>query len=150
MEEIVTELLPRKVTLQSPDDADGAIPELLAFWEYLKREYRLPQADPVLRFLREVQPRFKELMDDPQKFGLAKSILMMGQSAGFDMTNEESANAFIAFYKHRSGRSAAGEAGLSEGERRPAHPSGSQRRHAKSRRKAAKTSRKQGRKKRQA
>ena len=39
VEEIVTELFPRKVSLLSPDDADDAIPELTAFWRYLERVY---------------------------------------------------------------------------------------------------------------
>ncbi len=154
VEEIVTELLPRKVSLQSPDDADGAIPELLAFWEYLKREYRLPEADPVLRLLREVQPRFKGLMNDPKKFGMAKSIMMMGQSAGFDMTDEKEANAFIASYNAAiAGEIAAGETDLLDLAAGLPQPSGSHRRQAKNRRKAtkasrAKASRKKGRKKR--
>ena len=34
--EIVTELFPNKITLSSPEDADDAIPELLAFWQFLR------------------------------------------------------------------------------------------------------------------
>jgi hypothetical protein len=149
VEEIVTELMPRKVSLRSPEEAEAAIPELLAFWEYLKREYRLPAAEAVLRLLRDIQPRFKGLMNDPKKFGMAKSLLMMGQSAGFDMTDQEQANAFIALYNASLAAKVAGEEenppNLAAW---PPHPSGSHRRQAKSRRKNAKASRKKGRKKR--
>ncbi len=43
---VVTELFPRKISLLSPEQANNAIPELVAFWEYLKREYQLPAPMP--------------------------------------------------------------------------------------------------------
>jgi len=98
VEEIVTELFPRKISLSSPDGADAAIPELTLFWEYLGREYLLPQADSVLRFLERIEPQFKGLMNDPARFGMAKSFFMMGQSAGFDMTNKEDTDSFVKLY----------------------------------------------------
>jgi hypothetical protein len=98
VEEIVTELFPRKVSMSSPDDADTILPELVVFWEYLEREYKLPNAKLVLRFLHEIEPEFKETMNDPSKFGMAKSLFMMGQSAGFDMTKKEDSDAFITMY----------------------------------------------------
>jgi hypothetical protein len=98
VEEIVTELLPRKISMSSPDDADKVVPELVAFWEYLKREYNLSNAKSVLRFLREIEPGFKKMMNDSSKFGMAKSLMMMGQSAGFDMTKKEDSDAFISMY----------------------------------------------------
>ena len=98
VEEIVTELFPRKISLSSPEDADGAIPELIFFWEFLMREYKLSQADSVVRFLQKIQPEFKGMMNDPEKFGMAKSLFMMGQSAGFDMTKQEDMDAFVNLY----------------------------------------------------
>lgn len=96
--EVVTDLFPRKVSTLSPEDADDAIPELTAFWEYLKREFHLAQADDVLKLLREVEPEFKRAMNDPANFGMAKSFFTMGQAAGFDMTSEEGMHAFAAAY----------------------------------------------------
>ena len=96
--QVVTGLFPRKISLDSPDDADDAIPELVAFWEYLKREFHLAQADAVLKFLRGVAPRFTEMMNDPSNFGMAKSFFMMGRVSGFDMTSEEGAAAFMQAY----------------------------------------------------
>lgn len=98
VEEVVTELFPRKVSTFSPDDADHTIPELIAFWEYLKREYNLRNADPILKFLRQVQPKFKAIMNNPANFGMAKSFFMQGQAAGFDMTSEEGNQAFMTAY----------------------------------------------------
>jgi len=95
---VVTELFPRKISLQAPEDADHAIPELLAFWEYLKRAFRLRQADAVLKFLRQVAPEFPEMMNDPSNFGMAKSFFTMGRAAGFDMTSEQGTAAFMHAY----------------------------------------------------
>lgn len=98
VEEIVTELFPRKITLLSPQDADGAIEELVALWQYLKREYGLERAEAILEFLQRVAPDFVGLMNDPARFGMAKSFLMMGQAAGFDMTEEKDIDTFIHLY----------------------------------------------------
>jgi hypothetical protein len=98
---VVTELFPRKISLQSPEQADDAIPELVAFWRYLKREFHLPQADAVLGFLREAEPDFPGMMNDPSNFGMAKSFFTMGQAAGFDMTTREGLDAFMVAFNTR-------------------------------------------------
>ena len=103
---VVTELFPRKISLHSPEQADDAIPELLAFWKYLKREFHLPQSDAVLEFLREVEPDFPGMMNDPSNFGMAKSFFTMGQAAGFDMTTQEGMNAFMLAFNARPARPA--------------------------------------------
>jgi hypothetical protein len=98
VEEIVSEYFPRKISLRSPEDADSAIPELLAFWEFLGREFALETAQPSLRCLRGIQASFRAIMNDSSKFGMAKSFYMMGQPAGFDMTSRDGMNAFAAHY----------------------------------------------------
>lgn len=94
VEVILTELFPRKVSLMTPEDANSTIPELLAFWQYLKRQYKHRHADQILKFLQKLQPKFKGIMNDSSKFGMAKSILMAGVEAGFDMTSPEGLKAF--------------------------------------------------------
>lgn len=101
VEELVTEVFPRKISLASPDDADDAIPELVAFWEYLKREHHLFQADAVLKFLRRIEPEFKGMMNDPARFGMAKSFFMAGRQAGYDMTDQEESQKFMMEYNAR-------------------------------------------------
>lgn len=98
VEEIITDLFARKISLVADNDGNDAIPELVAFWQYLKREYKLPDADAILKFLHQIEPRFKNIMNDPSKFGMAKSFMMMGQEAGFDMTSEEDINKFMLYY----------------------------------------------------
>jgi hypothetical protein len=100
-EELLSAVFPRKISLSAPDEADVAIPELKAFWRYLQREYKLGQADAILALLDEVGPNFRRWMNDPSKFGMAKSLFMGGQAAGFDMTNEAEAGKFFAAYNAR-------------------------------------------------
>src|SRR5262245_40936202 len=99
VEELLTDVFPRKVSLKAPEDADDALPALIAFWDYLKREYKLANADAILRYLRSVKPeQFRKWMNDPSRFGIAKSFFMMGQKAGFDMMDEKESNAFVNLY----------------------------------------------------
>ena len=98
VETVVGELFPRKISLRSPEQADDAIPELIAFWKYLKREFHLPCADAVLAFLREVERDFPETMNDPANFGMAKSFFAMGQAAGFDMNTRDGLDAFMGAF----------------------------------------------------
>lgn len=161
VEIIVTELFPRKISLFSAEDADDAIPELIAFWQFLKREYKQSNADKVLKFLHQIAPMFKEMMMDTSNFGMAKSFFMMGQSAGYDMTDETDSQRFMAEYNARiMAQGPQGSSGLSlpspEGFFDPfgGQQHGSSKRrgssHAKKKkvRKAAKASRKKNRKKR--
>ena len=98
VEMIVTGLFPRKISLLSAEDAEDAMPELVAFWQFLKREYKQSNADRILKFLHQIEPMFKEMMMDTSNFGMAKSFLMMGQSAGYDMTDETDSQRFITEY----------------------------------------------------
>ena len=98
VEELVTEIFPRKISLTSPEEADDAIPELVAFWEYLKREYHLFQADAVLKFLHRIEPEFKGMMNDPSRAGMAKSFFMAGRQAGIDMSDKDEVEKFMMQY----------------------------------------------------
>lgn len=97
-EELLAEIFPRKISLNAAKEADVAIPELKAFWQYLRREHKLTQADAILALLEDVAPNFRRWMNDPSKFGMAKSFFMAGQAAGFDMTNEGDVERFMAAY----------------------------------------------------
>lgn len=90
---------PRKVSVLSPDDVDDVIPELIAFWTYLHREYDLPNAKTVLTFLNQLDPKeFKAEMNNPANFGMARAFLQSGVEAGFDMTTQEGIQAFQQEY----------------------------------------------------
>lgn len=99
VDELLTDIFPRKISLHSPDDADDAIPELISFWQFLLREYQLPNAEAILIFLQSLdRKKFKKEMNNPENFGMAKSFLMMGQSAGYDMTNQKDMDRFKHAY----------------------------------------------------
>lgn len=97
-EELLEEIFPRKVSVLSPDEANYTIPELIAFWQYLRREFELPNADAILSYLQKLEPGYKEILNDPRRFGMAKTFVMKGQSMGFDMTNEEEVSQFMHLY----------------------------------------------------
>lgn len=102
LEELLTEIFPRKISLSAPEDADDGLPAIIAFWEYLKREYQLSNAENILRYLRAVKPAdFKKWMNDPSRFGMAKSFFSMAQSEGLDLSNEEDLKTFTALYNLR-------------------------------------------------
>lgn len=96
--EIITDLFPRKISLSSPEDADDAIPELLAFWQFLGSKYKLSNTDIIIDYLTEIEPEFNAIMNDSSKFGMAKSFMTMGQKAGFDMTDQDQMNEFMQIY----------------------------------------------------
>ena len=111
---VLESLFPRKISLFSPEDADDAIPELIAFWQFLKRQYQLSNADAILEYLHEIEPNFRDIMNDTSKFGMAKSFFMMGQKAGFDMSTQEGLNQFTLHYNAKGAPQLAAEAGERE------------------------------------
>ena len=96
--EILTDIFPRKISVQSPNDADNTVPELMAFWEFLGRAYNLKNAKLILVFLENLKADFHTVMNDSAKFGMAKSFVTMAKSAGFDTTKQEDMDAFINVY----------------------------------------------------
>ena len=98
VETIIEDLFPRKLTLLSPEEGENAIPELLAFWQFLKREFKLRNGTSIIKYLRDIEPEFKEIMEDSSKFGFAKSFVTLGHKAGFDMSTEEGLKQFQEIY----------------------------------------------------
>jgi hypothetical protein len=98
MREILYETFARKLsTLEF--DATEAIRELRAFWNFLKREFNLKNADACLKVLDDKAiDKFDKAMNDPSNFGIAKSMFMMGKARGFDMTTEEGINKWMTTY----------------------------------------------------
>jgi hypothetical protein len=95
---ILEDLFPRKISLMQPEDADDVIPELIAFWKFIKREYKFKNADAILKYLEKVRSKYPTIMNDSSRFGMAKSFMTAGLEAGFDMTTEEGLKAFQLHY----------------------------------------------------
>ena len=95
---LIEHTLPRKVSIFDPADASDAIPELLAFWRFLQRQYNLRSASAIVKYLESIAPQFPSMMVDPSRGGIAKTFLIMGHQAGFDMTTDEGIQAFQQHY----------------------------------------------------
>ena len=98
LEEVVYDLFPRKVIAERGDGAE-IIQELWAFWHFLQRVYQLPQAKQMLaRLTPQAARRLERKMQEPANFGMAKSFIMMGKEAGFDMESPEGMQAWVEVY----------------------------------------------------
>lgn len=101
VEVILQQLFPSKISLAEPDDANSVVPELIAFWEFVQREYKQRHSSKILTFLRKIAPTFAATMNDPRNFGIAKTFFMSGQASGFDMTTPEGLAAYQEQYNQQ-------------------------------------------------
>jgi hypothetical protein len=98
LEEVLYDLFPRKVITERGDGAE-IIQELRAFWHFLERVYQLPQAKQLLAHLtRQAARRLERALQEPANFGMAKSFVLMGKEAGFDMESPEGMRAWVEAY----------------------------------------------------
>lgn len=98
---VMENILPRKLTLLEPSEAEDAIPELVAFWTFLKQEYKLRSAGAIAKYLTSIQDKFAGWMFDPARGGIAKNFMMQGMQAGYDMSSQADVEAFQAEYNQR-------------------------------------------------
>ena len=96
--QMMESLLPRKITVMEAAEAEEAVPELVAFWSFLSREYQLPDADKIVQYLQSIRGKFGEWMVDPERGGMAKNFILSGMKAGYDMTSEAGLTAYQAAY----------------------------------------------------
>jgi hypothetical protein len=96
--EVLFQLFPRKVSVE-PETAPIIIAELRAFWAFVHRQYGLKSAERILATLDAgAEVRLRKELADPSNFGMAKSFVMGGMNAGFDMTTQEGLEAFTNAY----------------------------------------------------
>jgi len=95
--ELLLELFPRKVNI---DDSErgSVIEQLTAFWRFVDRVHDVELASKIADTIESMTGEFRDVMNDPSTFGMAKSFVTAGQEAGFDMTNQEGLNAFMLAY----------------------------------------------------
>jgi hypothetical protein len=92
---VLFEIIPRKVSVD-PSSASAIIEDCRAFYRFLKHAFGLEQADECLRVLGpSAVKRLEQALADPRNFGMAKSILMAGQEAGFDIHSKEGIEAWM-------------------------------------------------------
>lgn len=97
-DEVLFELFPRKVSAE-PERAGEIFKELRAFWAFVGRQYGLANAERIRAGMDDrAAKRFEKEFADPANFGMAKSMVMSGMKAGFDMTTPEGCEAFRQAY----------------------------------------------------
>jgi hypothetical protein len=95
LRELVFEIIPRKVSIEA-SAAPGIIEELRAFYAFLKRELGLPQAGACLRVLAgDAVKKLEAALSNTGNFGMAKSLIVAGQDAGFDMSTQQGIDAWM-------------------------------------------------------
>ena len=98
MKTMMEDLLPRKVALANKSEAEDAVPELVAFWSFLEREYNFKNAKGIINYLLSINDKFPDWMFDPARGGIAKNFFLSGIEAGFDMSSQEGMNTFKEIY----------------------------------------------------
>lgn len=98
---LMQQILPRKLVLMDATEADDAIPELMAFWEFLQNDYKLRSAGAIRKYLRSIKSEFRHWMGDESRGGFVKQFAMQGMAAGFDMTTQEGIEAFQDIYNQQ-------------------------------------------------
>lgn len=92
LEEILTELFPRKVTADVANVA-LVVPTLRAFFEWLEQAGLLdPAGDPLPALhaeLDRIEPQLLVLMTDESRYGMAKSMCSSMLADGVDIQNED-------------------------------------------------------------
>ncbi|MEQ8790891.1 MAG: SEC-C metal-binding domain-containing protein [Pirellulaceae bacterium] len=99
VQEFLLEHVPRKVSAAA-DVAASIVYELALFWEYLDRVYQLSEAKAIAAWLKTdgLVSRLEAELSDDSKFGMAKSLFMMGREAGYDMTSQAGLDEFMMAY----------------------------------------------------
>ncbi len=99
VEKFVFDYTVRKVSTQ-PDSAASIILELTKFWEYVDRVYDLSSAKPIIEWLNTdgLADQLRVELVDPANFDMAKSFVMSGIAAGYDMSSQQDVHEFMAAF----------------------------------------------------
>lgn len=96
---ILFQLFPQKFTT-TLEDSPNMIRELQQFWQFLKREFNLKNADACLKVLNDkaTVKRYEKEMRNSANYGIAKSFAMMGLERGFDLSTQEGVDEWMQIY----------------------------------------------------
>jgi hypothetical protein len=102
VQDFVLNHVPRVVTIE-PEMAVELVWELAMFWQFLNREYKLPQAQEIFDWLTQdgLIGKVEAALGDESHFSIVKSMVMKGIRAGYDMTTTEGVNQFM-LARHQS------------------------------------------------
>ncbi len=95
VEDIVFASFPQKVSCP-PEVAGSIVEELRAFFAFLEREQLCPEAAACARLLgKDAEKKLRDGLSDPRSFGMAKTMIMAGLEAGYDLSTEEGMAAWL-------------------------------------------------------
>jgi len=98
LQELLFDLVPRKISAPA-EDAPEIIQEMRQFWTFLGRAFHLENALACLKILDDTAVhRLSKEMSDPANFGFAKAFVMGGMERGFDMSKQEDLDEWMLTY----------------------------------------------------
>jgi hypothetical protein len=103
LREILFGLIPEKVVTE-PSSAPEIVTESRAFWNFVKREFELSNADNCLELLnrRGIIEDLRMSLDNPAQYGMSKSIIMEGMRRGFDVSTKEGMEQWFIIYNQEA------------------------------------------------
>jgi len=93
--EVLFDIIPRKVSVDA-SAAPALVADCRAFYRFLSQAYELEQAEECLQVLGpRAEKQLEKALANPSKYGPAKTLLMAGKDAGFDVQSKEGIEAWI-------------------------------------------------------
>lgn len=100
MRSVCTELFPRKVTADA-DCFEAVVPVLYSFFQFLAEKGYQPRAGKLAEDVITLQSKILAAAKNPFNWGMAKSLAMMGEKEGFDMSDPLQSEQFISRYNEQ-------------------------------------------------
>ncbi|MTF38073.1 DUF6398 domain-containing protein [Cyanobacterium aponinum] len=92
---IMEYILPRKLMILNEEEVEDAIPELIAFWQYLGETHKRKTAKGIIKYLKTLENKFTAMMTDDSSGSFVKSMLMNAHKSELDMISEEALIKFL-------------------------------------------------------
>lgn len=99
MREVLYEVIPASVAIEI-EEAPNVIKELKAFFQFLKREFDLPNCDSCLKVLNQknLLKRFTDELKNPHNYSPTKTIMLQMLDANVDIDDQTQVEQFLENY----------------------------------------------------
>jgi hypothetical protein len=80
------------------------VAESRAFWDFVKREFNLSNANSCLKLLNQpnIIEDLRASLDNPAQYGMSKSIIMEGMRRGFDTSTQEGLEQWLMIHNQEA------------------------------------------------